>query len=215
MLEVAHDDRQKDFRTIEEVLARGARQAPPSSRSRARSLTGTPSGFKDLDEITGGFQPGNLIIIAARPSMGKCALVTQHRRERRARPRQARSRCSRSRCPRPSSRSASSPRRRAIKGDELRKGRVGRAALAEDPRGRRASSPPRRCSSTTPRDIGMLEIRAKARRLHQQCERRPRADHRRLPAADAHRRRIDSRVAAGRRDQPRAEDPRARARASR
>ncbi len=36
------------------------------------SLTGTPSGFRDLDEITGGFQPGNLIVIAARPSMGKC-----------------------------------------------------------------------------------------------------------------------------------------------
>ena len=40
------------------------------------ALTGTPSGFKDLDEITGGFQPGNLIVIAARPSMGKSALVT-------------------------------------------------------------------------------------------------------------------------------------------
>ena len=38
-------------------------------------LTGTPSGFKDLDEMTGGFQPGNLIIVAARPSMGKSALV--------------------------------------------------------------------------------------------------------------------------------------------
>ena len=39
-------------------------------------LTGTPSGFRDLDDITGGFQPGNLIVLAARPSMGKCALVT-------------------------------------------------------------------------------------------------------------------------------------------
>ena len=41
-----------------------------------RSLTGVASGFTDLDAITGGFQPGNLIIIAARPSMGKSALVT-------------------------------------------------------------------------------------------------------------------------------------------
>jgi replicative DNA helicase len=38
-------------------------------------VTGTPSGFRDLDRITSGFQPGNLIIIAARPSMGKSALV--------------------------------------------------------------------------------------------------------------------------------------------
>lgn len=36
------------------------------------SVTGVPSGFRDLDEITAGFQPSELIIIAARPSMGKC-----------------------------------------------------------------------------------------------------------------------------------------------
>ena len=39
------------------------------------ALTGTPGGFKDLDDITGGFQPGNLIILAARPAMGKSALA--------------------------------------------------------------------------------------------------------------------------------------------
>ena len=39
------------------------------------SVTGVPSGFRDLDEITAGFQPSELIIIAARPSMGKTALV--------------------------------------------------------------------------------------------------------------------------------------------
>jgi replicative DNA helicase len=36
------------------------------------SVTGVPSGFRDLDEITAGFQPSELVIIAARPSMGKC-----------------------------------------------------------------------------------------------------------------------------------------------
>ena len=37
-------------------------------------VTGVPSGFKELDHLTSGFQPGNLIILAARPSMGKSAL---------------------------------------------------------------------------------------------------------------------------------------------
>jgi replicative DNA helicase len=39
------------------------------------SVTGVPSGFRDLDEITAGFQPSELVIIAARPSMGKTAFV--------------------------------------------------------------------------------------------------------------------------------------------
>lgn len=38
-------------------------------------LTGTPSGFADLDRITAGFQAGNLVILAARPSVGKSALA--------------------------------------------------------------------------------------------------------------------------------------------
>ncbi len=37
-------------------------------------VTGVPSGYRDLDRITSGFQRGNLIIMAARPSMGKSAL---------------------------------------------------------------------------------------------------------------------------------------------
>jgi replicative DNA helicase len=40
-----------------------------------QTITGTPSGFRDLDAKLGGFQPGNLIIVAARPSLGKSALV--------------------------------------------------------------------------------------------------------------------------------------------
>src|SRR5918997_4957853 len=71
MLEVAHDDRQKDFRSIDEILDVELDKLHRLSLE-GTALTGTPSGFKDLDEMTGGFQPGNLIIIAARPSMGKC-----------------------------------------------------------------------------------------------------------------------------------------------
>lgn len=39
------------------------------------TITGVATGFTDLDEITGGLQPGNLIVLGARPSMGKTAFA--------------------------------------------------------------------------------------------------------------------------------------------
>lgn len=38
-------------------------------------VTGLPTGFEDLDRLTGGFRASNLIVVAARPSMGKTALA--------------------------------------------------------------------------------------------------------------------------------------------
>jgi len=40
-----------------------------------KAITGVPSGFTDLDNLTSGFQGGELVIVAARPSMGKTAFV--------------------------------------------------------------------------------------------------------------------------------------------
>ena len=74
MLEVAHDDRQKKIRTIADILHDETDKLHRLSVSKT-ALTGTPSGFRDLDSMTGGFQPGNLVVLAARPSMGKSALV--------------------------------------------------------------------------------------------------------------------------------------------
>ncbi len=42
-------------------------------QNKEKSLAGVPSGFNDIDRITGGWQPGSLQIIAGRPSMGKTA----------------------------------------------------------------------------------------------------------------------------------------------
>src|SRR5262252_2361061 len=44
-------------------------------QARKELITGVPTGFTDLDEMTSGLQPSDLVIVAARPSMGKTSLV--------------------------------------------------------------------------------------------------------------------------------------------
>ncbi|MDQ3850109.1 MAG: replicative DNA helicase [Actinomycetota bacterium] len=167
MLEVAHDDRQRDFRTIDEILDDELKKMEKLSRE-GTSLTGTPSGFRDLDDITGGFQPGNLIVIAARPSMGKSALVTniaEHAAIDHGRP-VALFSLEMSEAELAQRFVASQAR---IKGDELRKGRVAdhRWPKILEASARLAAAPLFVDDSS---DVGLLEIRAKARRLHQQQE---------------------------------------------
>jgi replicative DNA helicase len=74
LFKVAHEERASDFRRVAEVLGDEIDRLEALSKGD-RELTGTPSGFRDLDGVLGGFQPGNLIVIAARPSLGKSALV--------------------------------------------------------------------------------------------------------------------------------------------
>ena len=44
-------------------------------KSHSKGITGIPSGFRTLDQMTSGFQKGDLVVLAARPSMGKTALA--------------------------------------------------------------------------------------------------------------------------------------------
>ena len=74
LFKVAYEDRASDFRKVSDVLAEEVDRLEALARGD-RELTGTASGFRDLDSLLGGFQPGNLIILAARPAMGKSALV--------------------------------------------------------------------------------------------------------------------------------------------
>jgi replicative DNA helicase len=75
LFDVAHSETTGDFRSIDEILHEEIDKLEQLSRD-GQSVTGTPAGFRDLDDITGGFQRSNLIVLAARPSMGKSALVT-------------------------------------------------------------------------------------------------------------------------------------------
>ena len=45
------------------------------NRDDPSDVTGVPTGFTDLDRMTSGLQPGDLVIVAGRPSMGKTALA--------------------------------------------------------------------------------------------------------------------------------------------
>jgi replicative DNA helicase len=57
------------------ILVKQALQHLEEAGKREDGLSGVPCGFSELDRITSGWQPSDLIIVAARPSMGKTAFV--------------------------------------------------------------------------------------------------------------------------------------------
>lgn len=66
-------NRGNDFAPIRNILVEAYDMIYLLS-TRKTDITGVPSGYRDLDELTGGFQKSDLIILAARPSVGKTAL---------------------------------------------------------------------------------------------------------------------------------------------
>jgi len=69
------DDKVRDGFVSLRDLARGSLDTIEKLHARKELVTGVPSGFTDLDEMTSGFQSSDLIIVAGRPSMGKTSLV--------------------------------------------------------------------------------------------------------------------------------------------
>ena len=73
LFDLSQDRVNTEFAHIDQLLKESFERITQLYEAGA-DVTGTPSGFKELDRTTSGFQPGNLIIVAARPSMGKSAL---------------------------------------------------------------------------------------------------------------------------------------------
>jgi replicative DNA helicase len=69
------DDKVSDGFVSMRDLAQTSLDTIEALQSKKELITGVPTGFVDLDEMTSGLQKGDLIIVAARPSMGKTSLV--------------------------------------------------------------------------------------------------------------------------------------------
>lgn len=72
IFEVAEFRQKQDFVRLKELLW-PTMERIESLHGKGQTITGVPSGFADLDEKTAGFQASELVIVAARPSMGKTA----------------------------------------------------------------------------------------------------------------------------------------------
>ena len=74
VFELGQTDAQRGFTRIRPLLTQSIDEIEKLFHKEERFL-GVPTGFMDFDVMTSGLQPGNFIIIAARPSMGKTTLV--------------------------------------------------------------------------------------------------------------------------------------------
>jgi len=74
LYEITDKHLRKNFKSLQDVLVRTMNEID-ENRKKTDSITGVPSNFKGLDELTGGWQKTDLIILAARPAVGKTAFT--------------------------------------------------------------------------------------------------------------------------------------------
>ncbi|MEA2347680.1 MAG: replicative helicase [Thermoleophilaceae bacterium] len=163
LFKIAMDDDSTAVKSISEVLHVELDRLEQVSKV-GMEISGTPTGFKDLDLLTGGFQPGNLIIIAARPSMGKSALVTNIAENAAVKYGKAVALFSLEMSEVELAQRFIASQAK-INGDDLRKGRISDDRWPKILRATEAlASSPLYVDDSS--DLGIHEMRAKARRLH-------------------------------------------------
>lgn len=74
LFEIAQNNMKKSYDTMQ-VAMKGAMEEIVKARENKDGISGIPTGFKELDRITSGWQRSDMIVVAARPGMGKTAFV--------------------------------------------------------------------------------------------------------------------------------------------
>ena len=74
IFEISEDKVKPAFHSLADILTDTYKAVEQAYENKVL-VTGVPTGYHELDQLTSGFQPGDLVIIAGRPSMGKTALA--------------------------------------------------------------------------------------------------------------------------------------------
>jgi len=75
LYDITQNNLSKNYEQMGSLARKALKELEELAEQEDGATTGVPTGFRDLDELTLGWQPSDLVIIAARPSMGKTALT--------------------------------------------------------------------------------------------------------------------------------------------
>lgn len=75
LYEITDKNISRSFESLRSLVVRTREEIELVAQNQQDGITGVPTGFNELNKITGGWQPSDLVILAARPGMGKTAFV--------------------------------------------------------------------------------------------------------------------------------------------